>query len=212
MSFRLERLKARLRRSVLPSVFFKLARSAEWGTRRASVQSDVSALAGVTRVPCALQRDQGIHAGNSRSELDAVFSGQTGAYGRRRFSGSGVYRGGTARRLRHVVDGARSSRRLYLFDTFGGMPSTRKGLDLHRSGDFSDTSLGAVSDFVGKEDGIVYRRGLIPATAKSPLVSIDSAQSQDAGGRHSGRAEASHRIFLRLGVRQSVAKEGEWTE
>ncbi|MGH9491487.1 MAG: TylF/MycF/NovP-related O-methyltransferase [Terriglobales bacterium] len=72
----------------------------------------------------------------------------------------GVYRGGTARLLAEV----RPDRRLYLFDTFAGMPATDALLDLHRAGDFADTSLAAVRGFVnaGNAD---FRPGLFPATA-----------------------------------------------
>src|SRR5438046_1821983 len=51
----------------------------------------------------------------------------------------GVYMGGTAR----LLAAAMPSRRLHLFDTFGGMPETDAKRDKHRPGDFADTSLQA---------------------------------------------------------------------
>jgi O-methyltransferase len=50
----------------------------------------------------------------------------------------GVYQGGTAV---HLLDVARAQgRKLYLFDTFSGMPVSGK-FDVHRVGDFADTSV-----------------------------------------------------------------------
>src|SRR5579863_4779903 len=82
------------------------------------------------------------------------------------FVEAGVYRGGTARLLRHVIESAPSRRSLHLFDTFGGMPATSKEKDLHKSGDFSDTNIEAVSSVVGRDDWIRYHQGLIPETFK----------------------------------------------
>ncbi|MGH9491491.1 MAG: TylF/MycF/NovP-related O-methyltransferase [Terriglobales bacterium] len=72
----------------------------------------------------------------------------------------GVYRGGTARLLARM----RPDRRFYLFDTFAGMPPTDPARDRHRAGDFADTSLEAVRDFVGAENA-VFRPGLFPDSA-----------------------------------------------
>ena len=63
----------------------------------------------------------------------------------------GVYKGGTAALLRALLEEAKSSKKLYLFDTFEGMPETNPEEDLHRNGDFSDTSFEAVQSFVGGE-------------------------------------------------------------
>lgn len=82
------------------------------------------------------------------------------------FVEAGVYRGGTARLLRTLFDLQPNGppHQLHLFDTFAGMPETDSGRDLHRQGDFSDTSVEAVSSFVGKEDWIRYHEGFIPET------------------------------------------------
>jgi O-methyltransferase len=84
------------------------------------------------------------------------------------FVEAGVYRGGTARMLRGLLDGKRGdggpSHRLHLFDTFAGMPGTDRQRDLHKEHDFDDTSLESVSAFVGKEDWIEYHPGFIPDT------------------------------------------------
>src|SRR6266516_8082503 len=70
----------------------------------------------------------------------------------------GVYRGGSARLLRNILATSSTTRHLHLFDTFEGMPETDAARDLHKSRDFSDTSLKSVSDFVGEEDWIHYHR------------------------------------------------------
>lgn len=68
----------------------------------------------------------------------------------------GVYRGGTAMLLRdHREDG----KHLFLLDTFEGMPDLISDRDLHRAGDFSDTSLTAVHGLVG-DRGTTYLPGL----------------------------------------------------
>lgn len=85
------------------------------------------------------------------------------------FLEAGVYRGGTARLLRRVLESSdwRRRHRLHLLDTFGGMPTTDGAKDLHKEGDFADTSLEAVSAFVGREDWIDYAKGLIPETFRA---------------------------------------------
>lgn len=75
----------------------------------------------------------------------------------------GVYRGGTAAMMAHVIAEAGSAKKLYLFDTFAGMPETDAERDTyHRAGDFSDTSLDAVRAFVGFPQTAIFRPGLIP--------------------------------------------------
>jgi O-methyltransferase len=75
----------------------------------------------------------------------------------------GVYKGGTARILRELVEGTGGP--LRLFDTFAGMDRTSPARgDRHRPGDFSDTSLEGVKSFVGAEAFIDYRVGWVPDT------------------------------------------------
>jgi O-methyltransferase len=75
----------------------------------------------------------------------------------------GVYRGGTARLFASIV--ANSDKNLYLFDTFAGMPYVNKDLDLHNKGDFSDTSIEKVKEYVGSYKNVFYFKGLFPQTA-----------------------------------------------
>ena len=74
----------------------------------------------------------------------------------------GVYRGGTAKILSNIFP----DRELLLFDTFQGMPETDAVKDLHRKGDFADTSLEQVKAYVGARDNsnVTFVPGLIPET------------------------------------------------
>lgn len=77
----------------------------------------------------------------------------------------GVYKGGTAAMMAAVIrDSAQSDKKLFLFDTFQGMPETNSKKDLHRKGDFGDTSEEAVRDYVGGGGGVILRKGFIPDT------------------------------------------------
>ena len=83
---------------------------------------------------------------------------------------AGVYKGGTAIILRHVMlNAAAASERkiLRLFDTFEGMPDTDAARDLHKSGDFRDTDIEAVMRIVGTDEYIAYHQGFIPDTFSS---------------------------------------------
>lgn len=74
----------------------------------------------------------------------------------------GVYRGGSALLFSHLKP---VNRQLYLFDTFRGMPETDPKLDIHRAGDFQDTSLPQVQSLLGKFTNVVFRPGFFPETA-----------------------------------------------
>lgn len=56
------------------------------------------------------------------------------------------------------------SKKLYLFDTFEGMPETDPRKDLHKKGDFADTSIESVSQYVGFPERCIPRKGFIPET------------------------------------------------
>jgi O-methyltransferase len=90
----------------------------------------------------------------------------------------GVYAGGTAALLAALLRQHAGAKKLYLFDTFDGMPEVDAGRDLHARGDFANTSLESVQQFVGGEP-CVYRKGRIPETfagledARIALAHID---------------------------------------
>lgn len=76
----------------------------------------------------------------------------------------GVYRGGTAAMLARIICESGTHKKLFLFDTFAGMPATDKGRDLHQEGDFSDTSIEQVEAFINAPAVAVLRKGKIPDT------------------------------------------------
>lgn len=75
----------------------------------------------------------------------------------------GVYRGGTARLLARTVEGM--GRTVHLFDTFAGMPETDPVRDLHRAGDFAETSLDEVRAFLAGSPNVRFHPGFFPQTA-----------------------------------------------
>ncbi|MBF0110405.1 MAG: class I SAM-dependent methyltransferase [Magnetococcales bacterium] len=86
----------------------------------------------------------------------------------------GSYRGGSAYLL--AVDGDRP---VHVFDTFAGMPETDPRWDLFRQGDFGDTSLGEVQNFLEPLPHVTLHPGVFPESAgpigdkKFSLVHVD---------------------------------------
>lgn len=76
----------------------------------------------------------------------------------------GVYKGGTAAMIARIMAESAGSKKLYLFDTFSGMPETDKENDLPMEGDFADTSAEDVERFVNEPEIVVIKKGLIPET------------------------------------------------
>lgn len=76
----------------------------------------------------------------------------------------GVYKGGTAAMLAKFLDEKSSEKKLYLFDTFEGMPETDLKRDWHKRGDFSDTDVESVKAYVGFEELCIIKKGFIPDT------------------------------------------------
>jgi O-methyltransferase len=84
----------------------------------------------------------------------------------------GVYKGGTAAMMAAILKEKCPSKRLYLFDTFEGMPATDAVRDWHMKGNFSDTTLATVTSYIGYHDMCVIRKGFIPET----FAGLESAQ------------------------------------
>ena len=84
----------------------------------------------------------------------------------------GVYKGGTAAMMAAMLADLCPAKRLYLFDTFVGMPETDAARDLHKQGDFADTTAEAVATYVGHANLCVFRKGFIPDT----FAGLESAQ------------------------------------
>ena len=80
----------------------------------------------------------------------------------------GVYKGGTALLLSDLIKSSNAKKKLRLFDTFEGMPTTNPDKDLfHNKGDFSDTSIEAISGLFEKTDNVELHAGYIPDTFKN---------------------------------------------
>jgi O-methyltransferase len=78
------------------------------------------------------------------------------------FAEVGVYRGGTAYMTAALCPG----RSFYLFDTFSGMPKTDKSVDYHNQGEFSDTSLDGVRNFLKEYCNISLQQGFFPESTR----------------------------------------------
>jgi O-methyltransferase len=82
----------------------------------------------------------------------------------------GVFKGGTALLTRVLRDEFAQSKTVRLFDSFIGMPPTDDSKDVHKAGDFADTSFDAVRALVGT-DAVEYHAGFIPQTFEG--LSVD---------------------------------------
>lgn len=71
----------------------------------------------------------------------------------------GVYKGGSASGLMDVA--REQGRRLFLFDTFTGIPIADAEVDRHKVGDFGDTSLDAVRAAL---PDAIFKPGIFPGT------------------------------------------------
>ncbi len=72
----------------------------------------------------------------------------------------GVYLGGTARLLSEV----KGDRKLYLFDTFGGMPAVKEGVDKVHAGTFAESRLGDVQALMADQKQVHFCPGFFPQT------------------------------------------------
>lgn len=76
----------------------------------------------------------------------------------------GVYRGGTARLLAEIFKS--KDKKIYLFDTFSGMPTSDSYKDLHKEGDFDDTSLENIKYYLRDYENVRFCPGFFPVTTK----------------------------------------------
>jgi len=75
----------------------------------------------------------------------------------------GVYKGGTAKILAELI----SDRPLHFFDTFCGMPQTDPSRDLHKAGDFADTTLESVRAYLSGHTNVHCVAGMIPQSLEA---------------------------------------------
>jgi hypothetical protein len=82
----------------------------------------------------------------------------------------GVYKGGAAILLSHLFHAKKEEERLFLFDSFSGLPEP-DSVDLHKEGDFSDTSYDAVFKALVMQGGVNWQivEGEIPSVFSSYL-------------------------------------------
>lgn len=73
----------------------------------------------------------------------------------------GVYKGGSAK----IICEAKGNRRLHLFDTFEGMPPVAGDIDKHREGDFGDTNLEKVKQYLKEYPEVSFHQGIFPESA-----------------------------------------------
>lgn len=87
----------------------------------------------------------------------------------------GVYKGGSARLLATIFP----NKKIFLFDSFDGMHESDVLPNGHNKGDFSDTSLLQVKDYLGDKPNCLFFSGWLPESASSltdekfSLVHID---------------------------------------
>lgn len=82
----------------------------------------------------------------------------------------GVYKGGTAR----ILAETHLDRPVHLFDTFAGMPETDPVKDLHKAGDFADTSLESVRLYLSEFRNVTFVPGLIPESLQCVAENVFS--------------------------------------
>ncbi len=84
------------------------------------------------------------------------------------FNGSmaqvGVFRGGYARLVDYAKEG--NGHAFYIFDTFQGMPKVNENIDLHKEGDFIDTSLESVKSIFSGDKDTIFCPGIFPDTSE----------------------------------------------
>ena len=70
-----------------------------------------------------------------------------------------MYQGAASRVTRKQAP----NRRLYLFDTFEGMPAASLGVEKDER--FMDTTQERVAEFIGDQHNVIFRVGYFPETA-----------------------------------------------
>ncbi len=76
----------------------------------------------------------------------------------------GVYKGGSARLLSELFSKQVSDKKIFLFDTFMGLPKHDELVDHHREGDLGDTSFENVKLFLKDFSNVYFHQGLFSET------------------------------------------------
>ncbi len=80
------------------------------------------------------------------------------------FAQVGIYRGGSAKLIAEIKN---PRKKMYLFDTFEGLPQPNTTVDLCEKGKFNDTSYEEVKEYVKDIPNLFIFKGIFPATAKN---------------------------------------------
>lgn len=107
----------------------------------------------------------------------------------------GVYKGGTAKLLAKIF--SKYNKTLHLFDTFAGMPKTDPTKDLHKKGDFKDTTLAEVKDYLADYNQINFYQGLFPQTAK-PIENLSFCFAHIDTDIYSSTMECCEFFYMRM--------------
>ncbi|MBP9701587.1 MAG: class I SAM-dependent methyltransferase [Candidatus Pacebacteria bacterium] len=75
----------------------------------------------------------------------------------------GVFRGGSARLIAYAQE--KQTTPFFVFDTFEGMPKVNPDIDLHKEGDFIDTSIDHVKKVFAGVSRAVFCQGIFPQTS-----------------------------------------------
>lgn len=110
----------------------------------------------------------------------------------------GVYRGGTARMFGDLLQRTHAGKRLFLCDTFEGMPEVNAQLDLHHRGDFSDTSLQGVREFLSGISNVEFVQGVIPQSFASMPANVRFCFAHIDLDIHDAVLAASEYVYERL--------------
>ncbi len=81
----------------------------------------------------------------------------------------GVYKGGTAKLISKIFSD--TNKKIYLFDTFEGMPPSDPKKDFHNEGDFNDTNIKLVKEYLKDCNNISIFKGFFPDSATEILLS-----------------------------------------
>ncbi len=110
----------------------------------------------------------------------------------------GCFRGGSLIFMAKIMEALYPDARLFGFDTFAGMPTTDKNVDLHSLGDFSQTSLDEVQVAVD-------RAGCTNVRLIAGLVE-DTFPSSDVGGLKLGLAHIDLDIYSAISTVQYAVR------
>lgn len=76
----------------------------------------------------------------------------------------GVYKGGSAKLISQHAFKLSPQKKIYLLDTFEGLPAPTEGIDTHKEKDFVDTDIKSVKEFLKDSNNVLLLKGLFSNT------------------------------------------------